>query len=101
MQSDRRHLLSLVPMACESSTDYRKRAAQLDAEAAERRQQQFDQQSSPLNSPALRIRTWERLHQLELPGDPDHRLVDVVAASTGLSVEQIRTEQLQRAAAAK
>jgi hypothetical protein len=101
MQSDRRYLFSLAPVAGESSIDYRKRAAQLEAEAAERRQQQIDQQSSPLNSPAFRIKAWERLHQLDLPRDPEHRLVDVVAASTGLTVEEIRTEQLERAAAAK
>jgi hypothetical protein len=101
MQSDRRYLFSLVPPAGDSGTDYRKRAAQLEAEAADRRQQQIDQQSCPLNSPALRIKTWEQLHQLDLPRDPDHRLVEVVAASTGLSVEEIHLEQHQRAAAAK
>lgn len=101
MQSDRRNLLHLAPIAGESSIDYRKRAEELEAEAAERRQQQIEQQSSPLNSPTIRIKAWERLHQLDLPRDPAHRLIGVIAASTGLTVDEVRAEQLDRAAAAK
>jgi hypothetical protein len=81
----------------ESGTDYRERMLMLQAEALERRQQQLQEQASPLNSPADRIRIWERLHQLELPRDPAHRLIAVIAANTGLSVEDVLTEQQARA----
>jgi hypothetical protein len=101
MQADKHRLYNLVPLAGESNTDYRKRAEEFEAEAAERRQQQIDQQSSPLNSPSVRIKAWERLHQLDLPRDPAHRLVDVIAANTGLTVGDVRAEQLERAAANK
>jgi hypothetical protein len=101
MQSDKYRLLNLTPLAGESNTDYRKRAEELEAEAAERRQQQIDQQSSPLNNPSVRIKAWERLHQLDLPRDPAHRLVGVIAANTGLTLDEIRAEQHERAAASK
>ncbi len=101
MQSDKRSLLNLAPIAGESNTDYRKRAEELAAGAAELRRQQIDQQSSPLNSPSVRIRAWERLHQVDLPRDPAHRLVDVIAANTGLTVDEVRAEQLERTAVPK
>lgn len=101
MQSDEYRPLNLTPLAGEGIVDYRKRAEELQAEAAERRQQQIDQQSSPLNNPSVRIKTWERLHQVDLPRDPAHRLITVIAANTGLTVDEIRAEQHQRAAANK
>jgi hypothetical protein len=101
MQPDKRSLLNLAPIAGETNSDYRRRAEELAAEAAERRKQQISQQSSPLNSPSVRIQAWERLHQVDLPRDPAHRLVDVIAANTGLTVDEVRGEQLERAAATK
>jgi hypothetical protein len=101
MQTIKRSSIYLTPLMGESSTDYRKRAQELAAEAAERRQQQLQEQSSPLNSPSVRIQTWERLHQVDLPRDPAHRLVSVIAANTGLTLNEVRAEQLERAAAAK
>lgn len=101
MQSDDHRLLHLAPIAGESNADYRRRAEELQAEAAERRQQQIDQQSSPLNSRSVRIQTWERLHQVDLPRNPSHRLVDVIAANTGLTVDDVRAEQHDRAASSK
>jgi len=83
--------------SAESVTDYRERMLTLQAEALERRQQQLHEQASPLNSPAERIRIWERLHQLELPRDPAHRLIAVIAANTGLSVDEVLMEQRARA----
>lgn len=101
MPSDTPRQSSLPPMAGESDTNYRRRAEALEAEAAARRQQQIDEQSSPLNSPSVRIRAWERLHQLDLPPDPTHRLVRVIAANTGLTINDVLAEQLERAATPK
>ena len=84
----------------ESQADYRQRVALLQAEALERRQHELGEQCSPLNTPADRIRVWERLHQLPLPRSPDHRLITVIAANTGLSLAEVRAEQRARAAAA-
>ena len=82
----------------EGMADYRTRMARLHAEALEQRQKQLAEQSSVLNSPADRIRTWERRHQIDLPRDPGHRLVKLIAANTGLSTEEVRVEQRLRAA---
>ena len=82
----------------ESSADYRQRMALLQAEALERRQQELGEQRSPLNTPADRIRIWERVHQLQLPRSPSHRVVSVIAAHTNLSLEDVRAEQRLRAA---
>ncbi len=101
MESDTHRRLDLTAIGGQSDTDYRRRAEELQAEASERRQQQIEQQSSPLNSRSVRIMAWERLHQLDLPRDPTHRLVRVIAANTGLPVDEVLAEQLERAAVAK
>jgi hypothetical protein len=86
-----------VPHVGENSADYRERMALIQTEASERRQKQLEEQCSPLNTPSARIRIWERLHQLELPRSPGHRLIAVIAANTGLSPEDVRAEQQSRA----
>ncbi len=87
-----------IRMPGETNDAYRERIAQFQAEAAERRRRQIDEQSSPLNSPSVRIQAWERLHQVDLPRDPAHPLVGVIADNTGLSLNDVRTEQQLRAA---
>jgi len=87
------------PRAGESPADYRQRMARLQAEALERRKQEISEQRSPTNTPADRIRIWERLHQLSLPPSPEHRLIAIIAADTGLSLEEVQAERRLRAAA--
>ena len=84
--------------AGERNEDYRARIAAYQAEAAERRQQELLEQRSAMNTPASRIRLWEQLHQIDLPRSPSHRLIDVIAANTGLTCEDVRDEQRLRAA---
>jgi hypothetical protein len=86
-----------VPFAGERNEDYRARIAAYQAEAAERRQQELLEQRSSMNTPASRIRLWEQLHQVDLPRSPSHRLIDVIAAQTGLTSEDVRDEQRLRA----
>ena len=87
------------PRVGETQADYRERMTLLQSEAHERRQQELNEQSSPLNTPADRIRIWERLHQLPLPRNPSHRLISIIATNTGLSVDEVQAEQRTRAAA--
>lgn len=101
MQSDTANPLNQLTIAGEADIDYRRRAQMLEAEAAARRQQQIDEQSSPLNSPSVRIKAWERLHQVDLPNDSAHRLIHVIAANTGLTIDDVLAEQLARAGAIK
>jgi len=79
MQRDGDSLFRPIPSPGESNVDYRKRLELLQIEAAERRQRQIDEQSSPLNSPA-------------------NRLVDVIATNTGLTLDEVRAEQVSRVA---
>jgi len=67
-------------------------------ERGERRRQELAEQRSELNPPHARIRTWERIHQLRMPSDPAHPILDVIAVSTRLTLEEVREEQRARAA---
>ncbi|HEY2807765.1 MAG TPA: hypothetical protein VGI91_03140 [Steroidobacteraceae bacterium] len=85
--------------AGESIADFRTRMASLRAEALEQWQKQLAEQSAVHNSPSERIRVWERRHQLDLPHNPAHRLVKLIALNTGLSAEDVYAEQRLRAEA--
>jgi 5'-deoxynucleotidase YfbR-like HD superfamily hydrolase len=74
------------------------RLAREEYERSEKRRQELAQQRSELNPPEVRIRTWERMHQLRMPSDPAHPILDVIAISTRLTLEEVREEQRMRAA---
>jgi|SRR5579872_3111498 len=74
------------------------RSAQDAEERAERRRLEIAEQRSDLHPPEVRIQIWEKLHGLRLPSDPDHPIVDVVAVSTRLTVQEVQQEQVARAA---
>jgi len=76
------------------------RLAHEDYERAEKRRLELSEQRSDLNPPDVRIRTWERIHALRLPSDPAHPILDVIAISTRLTLEEVREEQRMRAARA-
>jgi hypothetical protein len=76
------------------------RLAHEDYERAEKRRLDLAEQRSDLNPPDVRIRTWERIHALRMPSDPAHPVLDVIAISTRLTIEEVREEQRTRAARA-
>jgi hypothetical protein len=80
----------------ESRDEFRTRVAQRQAEALERRSIDLAAQTATVHPPSERIRIWERLHQISLPRDPAHRLLQVIAADTALTLEQVLEEQRQR-----
>jgi hypothetical protein len=77
--------------------DFRARLVHQQAEAAERRRLDLVEQSSRLKTAEERIRIWERIHEVTLPKDPAHRLVDIIAANTGLMSSDVHEEQQRRA----
>ena len=77
--------------------DHRARLERMRLEAADRRERAMSDQSSPVNSPELRVRAWERLHQLRLPKDPTHPILSQVAQQTALDIDQVLEVQRQRA----
>jgi hypothetical protein len=82
-------------------TDHRARIAHEESERAERKQQELLEQVSERNTPAERIRIWERRHGLTLPRASNHNLLAVVAAGTNLALHQVTEEQQRRLAAVK
>jgi hypothetical protein len=78
--------------------DFRARLVLQQTENAERRRLDLAEQSSRLKTAEERIRIWERIHEVTLPRDSAHRLVAIIAANTGLSDADVRTEQQRRAA---
>jgi AAA+ superfamily predicted ATPase len=78
--------------------DFRARLVHSQAEAAERRRFDLSEQSSRLKSAEERIRIWERIHEVNLPRDSQHNLVELIASNTGLTEADVRDEQLRRAA---
>jgi hypothetical protein len=52
--------------------------------------------TTPHFDPERRIRLWESMHGLHLPKSSDHRLLELIAEKTDLTVEQVREEQLRR-----
>ena len=77
--------------------DFRARLVHQQAEAAERRRNDLAEQSSRLKTAEERIRIWERIHEVNLPRDPAHRLVEIIASNTGLTGADVREEQQRRA----
>jgi len=78
--------------------DFRARLVHQQAEAAERRRLDLAEQSSRLKTAEERIRIWERIHEVTLPRDSTHRLIEIIAANTGLTDADVREEQQRRAA---
>jgi hypothetical protein len=77
--------------------DFRARLVHQQAEAAERRRMDLAEQSSRLKSAEERIRIWDRIHEVTLPRDPAHRLIEIIATNTGLTDSEVREEQQRRA----
>lgn len=86
------------PSGDDPMMDFRARLVHQQAEAAERRRTDLAEQCSRLKTAEERIRIWERIHEVTLPRDPAHRLVEIIAANTGLTSADVRDEQQRRAA---
>jgi hypothetical protein len=90
-----------MPGADDFAADHRARIAHEQKQELERKQQELLEQISERNTPAQRILIWERRHGLTLPRDSNHPALGVVAAATGLALEQMHEEQRRRSANAK
>jgi hypothetical protein len=76
--------------------DYRARCAleALEREAVKRHD--YAELCSAENSADVRIRAWEKVHQLRMPATPFHPVLEVIAAATQLSLAEVRYEQQLR-----
>jgi hypothetical protein len=82
----------------ESVAEHRARLAQEQEITQQRRTEALAGQVSMANSPSERILIWEQLHGLPLPGSPNHKLLEVIAAATDLRIEQVQEVQKLRVA---
>ena len=82
--------------ALELLADHRERLALEEKERARKRDSQFEELRSELNSVPVRIRAWEKMHGLSLPSDPAHPILRVIASTTGISLACLREEQQAR-----
>jgi hypothetical protein len=76
--------------------DHHARLERLQFEAAERREQALIGQRSPDNTPEMRVRIWEKLHQVWLPKSPTHVILAQIAEQTALALAQVLEVQRQR-----
>jgi hypothetical protein len=79
-------------------SDYRQRRALEQSERSEQRRAASAEQSSALNSADLRIRAWEKVHQLRMPSDPSHPALAAIVTATNLTLEDVLNEQRLRSA---
>lgn len=76
--------------------DWRAAVERENEARAEERRTRLEALISPLITIEERIRLWEALHELRLPLDPRHGLLNVIARDTALAVDQLRAEQQRR-----
>lgn len=75
---------------------YRERRALEALERAAAKRQDHAEQCSARNSAEMRIRAWEKVHQLRMPSTALHPILQVIAAATQLSMDEVRYEQQRR-----
>jgi hypothetical protein len=83
--------------------DHRSRIAIEEEARAQQRRLALAEQCSDSNPPEERIRTWEKLHGLRMPSDPDHAILLVIAVNTRLrscDVHEVQAARTRRTAAA-
>lgn len=79
------------------ATDFRAQLERRRLEAEQRRSQDLLDQRSLEHSPEMRVRIWERVHQLRMPKDPAHAILSQIAKQTHLQLADVHEVQRQRA----
>jgi hypothetical protein len=87
---------SRVRTTQEIITDYRTRLALADEARAQQRRLDLAEQCLESNPPETRIGTWEKLHGLRMPADPEHPILDVIADTTHLRLSDVHAVQAAR-----
>ncbi|HSN72545.1 MAG TPA: hypothetical protein VLT59_13605 [Steroidobacteraceae bacterium] len=92
------HAINTPSFALTEGTDDRRAAvARHAAEELDRRRQELLQLRSSAVSLSSRIRLWETRYGLALPRDPGHPLLAFIADVTGSTIDDLRSEQRERA----
>lgn len=99
MTSESRSIAYEAPSPLTTSMATQKRIEEIVAARfarAEKRRLALEELKSVSYSPAHRITAWEKLHALRLPFDTHHPVLLSIAASTALSLAEVRDEQRLR-----
>ena|SRR5579871_2044656 len=72
------------------------RVADRNYQREQRRNTALEEQCADTNSPEVRIRAWERMHELNMPLGPEHPVLDVIAMDTRLELAKVQEEQRLR-----
>jgi hypothetical protein len=99
MTSESRLFTYEVPSPLTTRAAIERRIEEIVAETfarAEKRRLALEELKSVFHTPAERIAAWEKLHGLRLPSDAQHPVLLSIAASTELSLAQVRDEQRVR-----
>jgi hypothetical protein len=83
--------------ASELAEERREQIAQERAALQADKDRRYAQQRAMDAPPERRITLWEARHGLALPRSADHPLMQFIAESTDLTVEQVQAEQRRRA----
>ena len=83
--------------ASELAEERREQIAQERAALQADKDRRYAQQRAMDSPPERRIALWEARHGLALPRSADHPLMQFIADSTDLAVEQVLAEQRRRA----
>ncbi len=78
-------------------SDFRAQLERRRLEAEQRRSQDLLEQRSLEHTPEMRVRIWERVHQLRMPKDPAHAILAQIAQQTRLPLAEVHEVQRQRA----
>jgi hypothetical protein len=88
---------TVLATASELIAERKQQIAHEQAALQAQKDQNLQKQTCVDTAPELRISLWEGRHGLALPRSPHHPLLPVIAASTDLDLEQVRSEQQRRA----
>jgi hypothetical protein len=80
----------------ETVREHRARLAEEERKKAQQRELELFEEHSDVNSPEMRIQAWERRHQLQMPLDSSHPVLDVIAVATRLTLDQVCEAQRAR-----
>lgn len=81
-------------------SERRARIEREEQERAAEHRREVALQASPFSDPEARVRQWEKVHALKLPKSSAHKLLQVIATQTELSLQQVLEIQRLRAAPA-
>ena len=87
---------SVVKSAADAIEDHRQRRELEEKERNRLRTLRYEELRSELNTTAVRVQAWEKLHGLRLPTSSSHPVLRVISAATGIPIAALREEQQAR-----